>query len=127
LLTKAMAEDPDHNLALLPGDELVIPSLPDSVYVFGAVNRPGPVAFKENRPVAHYIAEAGGPSGRARATRVGIFTTDLSRKAVEVKSTDPRIVQAGEVVYVPERVVKGFADYAQIIFVARAILAGINP
>jgi hypothetical protein len=46
---------------------------------------------------------------------------------VEVKSTDPRIVQAGEVVYVPERVVKGFADYAQIIFVARAILAGINP
>ncbi|RPI71713.1 MAG: hypothetical protein EHM47_09630 [Ignavibacteriales bacterium] len=50
----------EYNIALHPGDVIVIPKNLDVVYVMGEVGIPSSVPYKEGSSLSHYIRQAGG-------------------------------------------------------------------
>jgi protein involved in polysaccharide export with SLBB domain len=53
------------NVALQPGDELVIPRDPGVIYVQGHVNTPSSVPYREGGSLKYYIQQAGGYTSNA--------------------------------------------------------------
>ena len=51
---------PVDNIFLEDGDEIVIPPIPQYVYIFGEFNQPGVIAYNPNNSVKDYISSAGG-------------------------------------------------------------------
>ncbi len=94
--TKAL-NDNKYDVTLVNGDEVVIPTSPNRVYVFGRVENPGFVEFEKGKDVAYYINKTGG------------FTevADYDRTAVIRKNTtawvgnEEAIVFDGDYIYVP--------------------------
>jgi polysaccharide export outer membrane protein len=88
-LKKAYTEkDPIHDVVLLAGDRVVVPSKPHTVLVSGEVNKPGLVSFVAGDDVSGYIDRAGGltdsaryailelPTGESRRVNFGWFRAD---------------------------------------------------
>lgn len=57
---KAIAGNKRANLILLPGDEIIIPPLPNTVAVHGNVPNTGLIKHEPNRRVSYYLRQAGG-------------------------------------------------------------------
>jgi polysaccharide biosynthesis/export protein len=51
---------PSHNITLQGGDNIVVQSALNTVYVLGSVKLPGAIRFSEEKSLMDYIAEAGG-------------------------------------------------------------------
>lgn len=119
-------KDEKANVALKNGDEFVVPSLAEMVYVVGAVNQPGAYPYQEgNNRVLDMIARAGGVTPRAKLPDVLLVRaergpkdppTKLNMEAVMKRGRldlDPG-VRAGDVVVVPEHIVT-FPDVLQLL------------
>lgn len=66
-LTKLLTADGiASEVSLRAGDTLTIPAASGQVYVLGAVQRPGPYPLKKGKRLHEVLADAGGPTGRAR-------------------------------------------------------------
>ena len=87
----------DYDIVLNDKDMVVIPDKPSSVYVFGQVNQPGYVEFKENQTMAYYISKAGGYAEGAVESRARIIR---GKTRVWVKGGEEVIVYAGDEIYV---------------------------
>ncbi len=59
-MERAVRRDPQHNVVLLPGDEIRVPPKPGTVVVRGNVRRPGLVKYVRGKRVGYYIERAGG-------------------------------------------------------------------
>lgn len=92
-VSKAVSEgNVDHLPRLRRQDTIEIPALPggipqaaigefsteakNTVYVLGAVTRPGPVQFEENADLLQILAAAGGPSPTADLKKVKVISRD---------------------------------------------------
>lgn len=86
-----------YDVTLVNGDEIVIPTSPNRVYVFGRVENPGFVEFEKGKDVSYYINKTGGYTDVA----------DYDRTAVIRKNTtawvgdEEAIVFDGDYIYVP--------------------------
>jgi polysaccharide biosynthesis/export protein len=80
--------DESHDVVMLDGDSLYIPSRPHTVLVTGEINNPGFLSFIDGEDVMEYIDRAGGltdssnyavlikPTGESRRVDFGLFSSD---------------------------------------------------
>ena len=112
-LAKVLAGNLEANIALQPGDMVVVPEAQNRVAVLGAVNGPGVFALAEGMKVIDVLARAGGPT--ARGTLNGVIVVrqeggqakrivlNLERAVTGQDLSQNVALQAGDVVFVPER------------------------
>jgi protein involved in polysaccharide export with SLBB domain len=87
-----------HNIRLLPGDVIAVPTLQQTVTVSGAVVRPGAVSYKEAHTVWDYIDRSGGLGWRA--SRDVLVIKALSGEKKHAK--DVSQVQPGDRIWIRE-------------------------
>jgi polysaccharide export outer membrane protein len=108
-LSKNLADNPDSNVEVYPGDTIVVPKA-DIVYVVGDVGRPaGFLMDSGNLTVLQAIALAGGTTRTAKLNSVriirkgpnGVAETPVPlKKMLEAKSPDVAM-QADDILFVP--------------------------
>lgn len=113
-------------LRLENGDQLVIPSRPDFVHIFGAVNQESSLIWRSGMTVEKYLAESGPTS---EADLEGIFVLRANGTVLSstgrgwFSSIASSEIMPGDSIVVPERLNKetaykqftnGMKDWAQI-------------
>ncbi|MHB8996328.1 MAG: SLBB domain-containing protein [Armatimonadota bacterium] len=85
------------DMPLMPGDTIVVPTLPTTVAVLGAVVRPGAVRYAGQLTPREYVDLAGGPAADAMLSRMVVVRANGSVVALaQAKEVGP-----GDVVVVP--------------------------
>jgi polysaccharide export outer membrane protein len=110
---KVLAGDLAANIALEPGDMMVVPETQSRIAVLGAVNAPGVFGLTEGMKVVDAVARAGGANPRGTLNGVIIVRLEGGQpkrivlnleRAVTGQDLSQNIpLQAGDVVFVPER------------------------
>jgi protein involved in polysaccharide export with SLBB domain len=85
------------DICLAPGDTVVVPSLPTTVAVLGAVVRPGAVRYQGPLTPNQYVDLAGGPADDASMGRIVVIRAN----GAAVPLLQAKQVQPGDVVVVP--------------------------
>ncbi|MDX2194663.1 MAG: SLBB domain-containing protein [Gemmatimonadales bacterium] len=124
----AVGRDARHrdNLLLAAGDSIHVPERSQTVFVRGAVNAPGLVAFAPGRDVEWYVHAAGGFSPRADLRRTYVTqasgrTESVVRRPFPFADSRPLVHSGGSVVTVPERMLMGPSGPSQLPQVLGAI------
>jgi len=109
---RLMKGDVSQNLALEPGDTVVVP-IADVIYVQGEVKKPGTVRLTRELTIVKAISEAGGFTDLAAPKRVTLLRADSTKKEnirvnVDEMIKDPKAapeirLQANDIVIVPQR------------------------
>jgi polysaccharide export outer membrane protein len=112
--------DPAYNIRMKKGDIVFIPDSSDtSVYVLGAVTKPGSYRLTPRMSVLDALAQAGGATENAEPTRIGIYRAGA--KQVEIVDfavlIDPTrrvnyALEDGDVIFVPN---SGIADFGYVM------------
>lgn len=104
----------EQDLLLQNGDTLIVPPVPDSVYVIGQVVTPGAMPYKPGAGMREYLALAGGPTALglpkdARLIRIkdhpenpSIYEINLEDYLQE-KNHPNLVMEAGDILYIPPR------------------------
>jgi protein involved in polysaccharide export with SLBB domain len=94
----------EHDVIMLSGDRIVVPSRPHTVQVSGEVNKPGLLAYLEGESVGDYIDRAGGltdssnyavltsPTGESRRVNFGFLRSNptvLEGSSIAVTKVPP--------------------------------------
>lgn len=102
----------ENDLVLQNEDTLIVPPVPDSVYVIGQVVTPGAMPYKPGAGMREYLALAGGPTalGLPKAGRLirikdhpenpSIYEVNLEDYLQE-KNHPNLVMEAGDILYVP--------------------------
>ncbi len=111
-LKRVLAGDVAANMAIQPGDMLVVPESQDRVVVIGAVNKPGRYDLSENMTLFDALALAGGPTAKGNLGGVQVVRLEGGKaKAIAVKAdkvmegkdaAQNLKLQNGDLVYVPQ-------------------------
>jgi len=125
LLTRS---DPAYNIRLKPNDIVYIPDSGDtSVYVMGAVHRPGAYRLTPDMSLLDALAQAGGPNEDAAAGEIAIYRP--GRQALEraplasLMTADRRsnfALEEGDIVFVPK------SGIAEVGYFLRQVLPGLS-
>ena len=120
--------DPTYNIRLKPNDIVYIPDSGDtSVYVMGAVPRPGAYRLTPDMSLLDALAQAGGPNEDAASQEIAIYRP--SRQALEqvplksLLTADRRVnfaLEEGDIVYVPK------STMAEVGYVLRQLAPGLG-
>jgi len=120
--------DPMYNVRLKPNDIVYIPDSGDtSVYVMGAVPRPGAYRLTPDMSLLDALAQAGGPNEDAAAQEIAIYRP--SKQALEkvplksLLTADRRVnfaLEEGDIVYVPK------STMAEVGYVLRQLAPGLG-
>ncbi len=114
-------------IPLEDGDELVVPSRPIVVSVFGDVYNQGSFLQRPGKTVSRYVRDAGGPTRNADKGRTFVILANGSVVSKEAASSfwsggfESMVLMPGDTVIVPEQLNPGagwqhFKDFAQILF-----------
>ncbi len=98
--TKALS-DKNFDVTLENGDEIVIPTSSNRVYVFGRVENPGFVEFEKGQNIEYYINKTGGFTDVADEDRTAVIRKNTSSWVGDVEET---LVYDGDYIYVPGEV-----------------------
>jgi polysaccharide export outer membrane protein len=114
---RRLAKEPKLNVQVQQGDVIHVP-FAGFAYVLGSVNKPGSVPVKNNLTVSQAVAMAGSPvSALAAPGNISILRLDengqsqkipVNLKGVMAQKEPDVILKEGDVVYVPESVVRKF-------------------
>jgi polysaccharide export outer membrane protein len=120
--------DPTYNIRLKPNDIVYIPDSGDtSVYVMGAVPRPGAYRLTPDMSLLDALAQAGGPSEDAASQEIAVYRP--SKQALEqvplksLLTADRRVnfaLEEGDIVYVPK------STMAEVGYVLRQLAPGLG-
>ncbi len=112
-LKRVMAGDVAANVALKPGDMVIVPESKDRVLVMGLVSKPGPYEYTENMTIIDAIAAAGGTAEKANLAGAQIVRLEGGKtKSIPVKADQAMngkdlsqniTLQSGDMVYIPQR------------------------
>jgi len=86
------------NVVLQNGDVVVVPKMPDRVYVYGQVTNPGYVGFEKGKNLDWYVNRVGGYATGAKSGRARIIK---GKTKVWVEDDSGVFVEPGDEVYVP--------------------------
>lgn len=122
---------------LLPGDELVINALANVVYVYGQVEKPGPVPYRSDYDLRDYIGQAGTTTVRAKTSSIIVASyKGPNVRSVKVDASHPGSyelarqhlkIHPGDMIIVPEKPIARWQDVAQLIFTLRNLVRGWSP
>jgi protein involved in polysaccharide export with SLBB domain len=85
------------DFALINGDVVIVPTMPRTVTVLGAVIRPGALAFVEGQLAMEFINQAGGPAPDGKPSRLIIIRANGSVAPNAMRAQ----VMPGDVLLVP--------------------------
>jgi len=120
---KLYAGDETQDIILNNGDIVYITDNKKEVYVYGQVNRPGFVPYKQDADYEYYIKSAGGYGERADENEVRV----VKFKTREWLDPDKATIQSGDFIYVPKIIKRDFAfDIDLIAKVASVIVSVIT-
>lgn len=120
--------DANYNLRMKKGDIVFIPDSSDtSVYVLGAVLKPGSYRLTPRMTVLDALAQAGGPNEDAAPQHIGVYRAGAKQveliafsDLVNVSRTVNYALEDGDVVFVPK------SDLAELGYVMRQLAPGIS-
>ncbi|HEY3251479.1 MAG TPA: SLBB domain-containing protein [Ignavibacteria bacterium] len=113
--------DESQNIILKDGDIVYITDNRQQVYVYGQVNRPGFVPYKEGADYEYYIKAAGGYGERAHENEVRI----IKFKTREWLEPDEATIQSGDFVYVPKEIKRDFAYDIDLISKVASVIVSV--
>ena len=114
----AISSRQTRDVAVQPGDTLVIPSRRDAVLVGGAVQRPGLYAYSRNLHPPDYVILAGGPT---RTGEPGSALV-LRRSGEKKRIGDVAEIEPGDVISVPEAALST-AEWVQVVLILANLAA----
>lgn len=115
--------DNSQDITLKNGDIIYIADNRKEVYVYGQVNRPGFVPYKEGADAQYYIDAAGGLGERADEDEIRV----IKFKTREWLEPDEATIQSSDFVYVPRVINRDFAyDIDLIAKVAGVIVSVVS-
>ena len=121
--------DMSQNVYVRGGDYIFVPSLTArSIYVLGAINRPGPVFYETGATLISAVSAAGGPKIESNVTRALIIRGGTHTPKVAVvnlrsimKGYEPDLrLQGGDIVWVPKGPWSKLDDYVEAVLVTAA-------
>lgn len=129
--------DPAYNLRMKKGDIVFIPDSADtSVYVLGAVTKPGSYRLTPRMTVLDALSQAGGPTENAEATKIGVYRPGAARvEVIDLAALiDPArganyALEDGDVLFVPNSAIADFGYIVRQIAPAMSVLTfgiGLN-
>ena len=134
--TEILKDDPSKRILLDDGDEIFIPTLSSTVYVYGDVGNPKALSYSDMQSANNYIAMAGGLNRTADKSHILIINPNGEASLLNLNGFSNLIKQdvdiyPGSLIYVPQKVgsVQGVEFYSVIapIFSSLALsLASLN-
>lgn len=118
---KLFEGDNSQDIIVRPGDIIYIPDNKKQIYVYGQVNKPGFVPFKEGADYQYYIDAAGGLSERADEDEIRVIKY-VSREWLE---PDEAKIESSDFIYVPKILKRDFAYDIDLIAKIAAVVASI--
>jgi polysaccharide biosynthesis/export protein len=107
------------NMAIQPGDVIIVPEGVDRVVLMGAVIRPGPYIINPGDRLVDLLSAAGGPTQTAKISDVGVVRQAVQAGPATAKPTVTEVdltkfyksgdvsqnleLRSGDIVYVPEQ------------------------
>jgi protein involved in polysaccharide export with SLBB domain len=113
--------DLSQDVVLRNGDIIYISDNKKQVYVYGQVNKPGYVIYKEGADYSYYIDKAGGYGERADEDEVRI----IKFKTREWQDPDEAKVESNDFVYVPKLIKRDFAYDIDLIAKVSSVLVSV--
>lgn len=112
-LNKALANpgDPEWDIVLTEGDELVVPEINNTVSINGEVMYPNTVAYKKKAKLNFYINQAGGFSSRAQKRKT--FAVNMNGTVTRVRNE--KDIQPGCKIVVPAKRKRKGLSFAEIM------------
>ena len=99
------------NATVHEGDVVVIPTLQNSVYVFGQVINPGYIAYDKAKDWKYYVSKAGGFTDMAKDEDEVKIIKGVSRSWIGVE--DKHEIESGDLIYVPKSLPRDLSYYLQ--------------
>ncbi len=113
--------DKSKNVYVRDGDEIVVASKNNTIYVFGQVIAPGHVPFVPGEKFKFYVQRAGGFTQYAREGDVRIIKANTKQWLDPSETT----IEGGDYVWVPKEPYRPFGYYMQVYSQAFGILGTI--
>lgn len=113
--------DNSQDITLKNGDIIYIADNKKEVYVYGQVNRPGFVPYKEGADAEYYINLAGGYGERADEDEVRV----IKFKTREWLEKDEAVIQSSDFVYVPRVIKRDFAYDIDLISKVAGVIVSV--
>lgn len=112
-LNKALANpgDPEWDIILTEGDELVVPEINNTVSINGEVMYPNTVAYKKKAKLNFYINQAGGFSSKAQKRKT--FAVNMNGTVTRVRNE--KDIQPGCKIVVPAKRKRKGLSFAEIM------------
>ncbi len=122
--------DPNYNLRMKKGDIVFIPDSSDtSVYVLGAVPKPGSYRLTPRMTVLDALAQAGGPNEDAAPQQIGIYRASANQVEViplaDLINVSRRVnyaLEDGDVIFIPKSKLADFGYVMRQISPAISVL-----
>jgi len=114
-------KDTAQDIILQAEDDIIIPSLRRSIYVFGQVAAPGHVPFVQGRDADYYIRKAGGLTDNARGGDIKV----VKAKTKQWLSTGDTPIEDGDYIWVPKEPDRPFSYYMTIASQAASVMSVI--
>jgi protein involved in polysaccharide export with SLBB domain len=118
--------DPESDIAkykVQSGDIIIIPSIQNSIYVFGQVLRPGYVTFIEGKDYNYYVNEASGLGELAVVDDIMVIKGGSRAWISPIE--DSLTIEEGDYIYVPKENLRSFRSYVFEYSVYLSLLASI--
>lgn len=114
-----LQNDKSQDVLLKDGDYIQIPSLKNTIYVFGQVISPGHIPFIKDKTVEYYTSKCGGFTDAARKGDVKI----IKSKTKQWLDPDETTVEEGDYIWVPKTPERTFAYYTTVLSQTASILS----
>lgn len=117
-------DNPSVDTVLMAGDTLIVPALPDSIYITGEVRIPGAYQYNVGNKIQEYVTFAGGPTGKARLRHVRIISErggEMNIETIDLRSIlmgnikEHLELRPGDVIYVPTADIASWKDILGIV------------
>ena len=113
--------DKSQDIILHDKDVIYIGDNKKQIYVYGQVNRPGYVPFKDGADYMYYINEAGGFADRANQDEIRV----IKFKTREWQEPDKANIQSNDFVYVPKILKRDFAYDIDLISKVASVIVSV--
>jgi polysaccharide export outer membrane protein len=111
--------DSTQDIVLVTNDDIVIPHIQTTIYVFGQVVSPGHIDFVPRQNYQYYIAKSGGYTDRARRADIKIIKA-RTRQWLDPEMTN---LESGDHIWVPREPDRDFAYYMSVLSQAATVLS----
>lgn len=111
----------NQDVTLRDGDVIYVANNNKVVYVYGQVNKPGYIPYKEGADYNYYIDEAGGLGERADEGEIRV----IKFKTREWLEPDDAKIESNDFIYVPKIIKRDFAYDIDIVAKVASVLVSI--